>query len=84
MKRLLYIFNWFYLFALSIWVAGMFLLGILVEVMVRVNLKDQPQTASKIMNGIMDVYNVHIVYTCIGLILAAEVVKFLVKRLGTG
>ncbi len=58
----------------------MFLLGILVEVMVRVNLKDQPEVGSLIMNKIMDVYNVHIIYTCIGVMLAAELVKFLVRK----
>ena len=41
MKRLVFISNWLYLFSLSLWVAGMFLLGILVEIMVRVNLKEQ-------------------------------------------
>ncbi len=72
----------FYLFSLSLWVAGMFLLGILVEVMVRVNLREQPEIGSKIMNKIMDVYNVNIIYTCIGLILAAELVRFLVHKYG--
>ena len=58
----------------------MFLLGILVEVMVRITLQDQPDMGSVIMNRIMDVFNVHIIYTCIGLMLAAELVKFLVKK----
>jgi len=48
MKRLIYTSNLFYLLGLTLWVGGMFLLGILVEVMVRVNLKDQPQTGSQI------------------------------------
>ena len=56
MKRLVFFFNWLYLFSLSLWVAGMFLLGILVEIMVRINLKDQPLVASNIMNKIMDVF----------------------------
>ena len=80
MKRLVYTFNLFYLFGLTLWVGGMFLLGILVEIMVRITLKDQPLVASQIMNRIMDVFNIHIIYTCIGLMLAAEIVKFLVKK----
>lgn len=80
MKRLVYTFNLFYLFGLTLWVGGMFLLGILVEIMVRVHLKEQPLVASKIMNRIMDVFNVDIIYTCIGLMVAAEVVNFLVKK----
>mgnify|MGYP007026202289 FL=1 len=54
MKRLIFISNWFYLFSLCLWTGGMFLLGILVEIMVRINLKDQPLVASSIMNKIMD------------------------------
>ncbi|SVC22137.1 uncharacterized protein METZ01_LOCUS274991, partial [marine metagenome] len=61
MKRLIYTSNLFYLFGLMLWVGGMFLLGILVEIMVRVNLKDQPQLGSLIMNKIMDVFNVNII-----------------------
>jgi hypothetical protein len=80
MKRLVYIFNQLYLLSLSLWVAGMFLLGILVEIMVRVTLREDPLTGSLIMNRIMDVYNVHIVYTCIGVMLTAEAVKFLVRN----
>lgn len=83
MKRLVYIFNQLYLFSLALWVGGMFLLGILVEIMVRVTLKEDPATGSLIMNRIMDVYNVHIIYTCIGLMLAAEGVKFLVRKYGS-
>jgi len=78
MKRLVYIFNQLYLFSLAIWVAGMFLLGILVEIVVRVNLKEQPEVGSLIMNKVMDAYNVQIIYSCIGLMLAAEGVKYLV------
>ena len=70
----------FYLFSLSLWVAGMFLLGILVEIMVRITLKDQPLMGSAIMNKVMDVYNVNIIYTCIWLMLTAEVIKFLVQK----
>lgn len=80
MKRLVYIFNMFYLFSLSLWVAGMFLLGILVEIMVRVTLREEPLLGSAIMNKIMDAYNVPIIYTCIGLMLAAEIIKFLVTK----
>ena len=54
MKRLVYTFNLFYLFGLTLWIGGMFLLGILVEVMVRIHLKEQPLVASKVMNRIMD------------------------------
>ncbi|MDP6658058.1 MAG: DUF4149 domain-containing protein [Nitrospinaceae bacterium] len=82
MKRLVYTFNLFYLFGLTLWIGGMFLLGILVEVMVRIHLKEQPLVASKVMNRIMDVFNVEIIYTCIGLMVAAEIVKFLVKKYG--
>ena len=64
MKRLVFISNWLYLLSLSFWVAGMFLLGILVEIMVRVNLKEQALVASSIMNKIMDVFNINIIYTC--------------------
>jgi len=56
----------------------MFLLGILVEIVVRVNLKEQPEVGSLIMNKVMDAYNVQIIYSCIGLMLAAEGVKYLV------
>ena len=80
MKRLVYIANGLYLFSLALWVGGMFLLGILVEIMVRVKLKEQPQLASNIMNGVMDVFNVTIIYWCLGLMAAAVVVKWLVAR----
>ena len=80
MKRLVFISNWLYLFSLSLWVAGMFLLGILVEIMVRVNLKDQNLVASTIMNKIMDVFNVNIIYTCVLIMLLAEVIKFLIGK----
>lgn len=80
MKRLVYTFNMFYLLGLTLWVGGMFLLGILVEIMVRITLKDQPLVASKIMSRIMDVFNVEIIYTCIGLMIAAEIVKLLVQK----
>lgn len=82
MKRLVFFFNGLYLLSLSLWVGGMFLLGVLVEIMVRVNLKDQPLVASSIMSKIMDVFNVHIVYTCIVLVLAAEVVQLLARKYG--
>ena len=84
MKRLVFFFNWLYLFSLSLWVAGMFLLGILVEIMVRINLKDQPLVASNIMNKIMDVFNIHIIYTCITIMVLAELIKFLVSRYSLG
>lgn len=61
----------------------MFLLGILVEIMVRISLKDQPLVASSIMNKIMDVFNVHIIYTCIAFMVLAEVVKFLAAKYST-
>ena len=80
MKRLVYFSNWLYLFSLSLWVAGMFLLGILVEIMVRINLKDQKLVASTIMNKIMDVFNIHIIYTCIAIMILAELIKFLVSK----
>jgi heme/copper-type cytochrome/quinol oxidase subunit 2 len=80
MKRLIFISNWFYQFSLSLWVGGMFLLGILVEIMVRINLKDQPQVASTIMNKVMDIFNIHIIYTCITFMVLAEMIKFLVAK----
>ena len=80
MKRLVYTFNMFYLFGLSLWLGGMFLLGILVEIIVRIKLKDQPLLASEIMNAVMDVFNIHVIYTCIGLMVTAEIVKFLVQK----
>ena len=83
MKRLVFISNWLYLFSLSLWVAGMFLLGILVEIMVRVNLQDQKLVASTIMNKIMDVFNINIIYTCVTIMILAEVVKFLIKKYST-
>ncbi len=81
MKRLIYISNWLYLFSLSLWVGGMFLLGFLAEFNVRFKtLKDQPELASKVMNGIMDAFNVHIIYWCMGLMVAAVVIKFLADK----
>ncbi len=80
MKRLLFISNGLYLFSLSLWVAGMFLLGILVEIMVRINLKDQKLAASTIMNKIMDVFNINIIYTCIAVMVLVEVIKFLATK----
>ncbi|GIT65356.1 MAG: hypothetical protein Ct9H300mP23_09830 [Nitrospinota bacterium] len=76
MKRLIFISNWLYLLSLSFWVAGMFLLGILVEIMVRVNLKEQALVASSIMNKIMDVFNINIIYTCLTIMALSEVIKF--------
>ena len=80
MKRLIYFSNCLYLFSLSLWVGGMFLLGILTEIVVRVKLKDQKQLASNIMNGIMDAFNVHIIYWCMGLMVTAVVIKFLADK----
>jgi len=80
MKRLVHIFNMFYLLGLSLWVGGMFLLGILVEIIVRIKLKEQPLLASKVMNSIMDVFNIEIIYICIGFMVTAEVIKLLVGK----
>jgi hypothetical protein len=80
MKRLVYTFNMFYLLGLSLWIGGMFLLGILVEIIVRIKLKEQPLLASKVMNSIMDVFNVEIIYTCIGFMIAAELIKLLLGK----
>jgi len=83
MKRLIYFSNWLYLFSLSLWVGGMFLLGFLAEFNVRFKtLKDQPELASKVMNGIMDIFNVPVVYWCMGLMVAAVVIKFLADKNG--
>ena len=81
MKRLVYTFNMFYLLGLSLWLGGMFLLGILVEIVVRVTLKEQPLLGSKIMNSIMDIFNVQVIYTCIGFMVTAEIVRILVQKL---
>ena len=80
MKRLVYTFNMFYLLGLALWVGGMFLLGILVEIIVRVKLKEQPLLASKVMNSIMDVFNIEIIYVCIGFMVVAEIIKLLVGK----
>ena len=80
MKRLVYTFNMLYLFGLSLWIGGMFLLGILVEIIVRVKLKEQPLLASKVMNSIMDVFNIEIIYVCIGFMVVAELIKLLVGK----
>ena len=80
MKRLVYTLNMFYLFGLSLWLGGMFLLGILVEIIVRIKLKDQPLQASEIMNSVMDIFNIQVIYTCIGLMITTEIIKFLVHK----
>ena len=80
MKRLVYTFNMLYLLGLSLWLGGMFLLGILVEIIVRVKLKEQPLIGSEIMNSVMDVFNVHVIYTCIGFMVTAEIIKVLVQK----
>jgi uncharacterized membrane protein len=82
MKRLIYISNWLYLFSLSLWVGGMFLLGILTEIVVRVKLKEDKPMASNIMGGIMDAFNVHIIYWCMGLMVAAVILKYLAAQKG--
>ena len=83
MKRLIYFSNWLYLFSLSLWVGGMFLLGFLAEFNVRFKtLKDQPELASKVMNGIMDIFNVPVVYWCMGLMVAAVILKYLAAQNG--
>ena len=82
MKRLIIFFNGLYLFSLSLWVAGMFLLGILTEIVVRIKLKDHKLLASDIMNGIMDAFNVHIIYWCMGLMVTAAVIQFLANKNG--
>ncbi len=82
MKRLIYITNMLYLFSLALWVGGMFLLGILVEIVVRVKLKEQGPLASQVMNSIMDVFNVHIIYTCLGLMALSVVIRFFADRSG--
>ncbi len=76
MKRLIYITNWLYLVSLAFWLGGMFLLGILVEIVVRVRMKEEPLMASHVMNGIMDIYNVQIIYWCIGLMALSVIVRY--------
>ena len=76
MKRLLCFFNWIYLLSLTLWVGGMFFVGILAEIVVRVKLKDQPITASKVMTGLGTAFNIYMIkYICI-LIVVIEVVKW--------
>ena len=70
----------FYLLGLSLWVGGMFLLGFLVEAIVRIKLKEQPLQANKVMNTIMDIFNIEIIYFCIGFMVTAEVIKLLVGK----
>ena len=80
MKRLVHIFNMFYLLGLSLWVGGMFLLGFLVEAVVRIKLKEQPLPANEVMNTIMDIFNIQIIYVCIGFMVVAEIIKLLVGK----
>ena len=56
------------------------MLGILVEIIVRIKLKEQPLLASKVMNTIMDVFNIEIIYICIGFMVSAEIIKRLVSK----
>ena len=56
------------------------MLGILVEIIVRVKLKEQPVLASKVMNSIMDAFNIEVIYICIGFMVFAEIIKLLVGR----
>ncbi len=80
MKRLIYFSNWLYLFSLSLWVSGMFLLGILVESVLRRNLEQPKQ--SEVVGRIMDLFNGQIIYWCVGLMVLAVVIKFLAARKG--
>ena len=85
MKRLILIANWLYLFSLALWVGGMFLLGILVEAVIRINQRKHPESfdlLSHIMNVIMDVFNVHVVYWCMGLMVFAVIVRRMADRKG--
>lgn len=81
MKRLIYISNWLYLVSLSIWLSGMFLLGILVEIFVRTRIKDQG-VQSHVMNGIMDAFNTTIIYYCIMIMITACLINFLIGKYG--
>jgi len=60
----------------------MFLLGILVESVLRRNL-EQPRQ-SEVVGRIMDIFNAQIIYWCMGLMVAAAVIKFLAARKGWG
>jgi uncharacterized membrane protein len=80
MKRLIHFTNWLYLFSLSLWVGGMFLLGILVESVVR-RMVEQP-LKSQVMNRIMDFFNTQIIYWCLGFMIFAVVIKFLAEKKG--
>lgn len=83
MKRLIYITNWLYLFSLSLWVSGMFLLGILVEVIVRRMMSGEPALASKVMNRVMDIFNINIIYTCLVLMGLSVAIRFFADRKST-
>ncbi len=58
----------------------MFFIGILAEIVVRVKLKEQPITASKVMTGMSTAFNIHIVkYICI-VIIVVEIFRWLALR----
>ncbi len=80
MKRLIYLTNWLYLFSLALWVSGMFLLGILVEIIVRTSLSGDPALASQVMNKVMDIFNVKIIYTCLVLMGLSVAIRFFADR----
>tara|TARA_B100000686_G_C16656119_1_gene898285 strand:+ start:95 stop:781 length:687 start_codon:yes stop_codon:yes gene_type:complete len=82
MKSLLRFFNWLYLLALSLWVGGMFFIGILAEIVVRVKLKEQPITASKVMFSLGTGFNIYSVKYICYVIIVAEILRFIVIRSG--
>ena len=85
MRHLLYFLNWLYLFALSLWVGGMFFIGILAEIVVRVKLNEQPISASKVMFSLGTAFNIYSVKYICYVIIIAEIVRFIAarsKRLG--
>ena len=43
-------------------------------------LKEQPLPANEVMNTIMDIFNIQIIYVCIGFMVVAEIIKLLVGK----
>lgn len=80
MKFLINFTNWLYLVSLSLWVSGMMLLGILVEIVVRTTMSGEPALASQVMNKVMDIFNVKIIYYCMFLMALSIAIRFFADR----
>lgn len=83
MKFLIHFTNWLYLFSLSLWVSGMFLLGIMMEIIVRTTISENPLLASQVMNKTMDIFNVKIIYICMILMGISIAIRFFADRKST-